>query len=107
MAKWTPADCPHCEHERRFPGFEAGGWLQQDNNGSIVSCPVCNDDGHWPREDEDRDRKEYGGPISPGMVMTALNECAHDGFDHRVVDVKKLTRVLNGWLIPSADQQSN
>lgn len=45
MPRPAPADCPHCEYDRRFPGFEAGGWLQQDNNGPIVSCPVCNDDG--------------------------------------------------------------
>lgn len=48
--RFTPADCPHCEYDRRFPGFTSGGWLQQDNNGPIVSCPVCNDDGKHPRE---------------------------------------------------------
>jgi hypothetical protein len=41
----TPANCPHCEFDRRFPGFERGGWIQQDNNGPIVSCPLCNPDG--------------------------------------------------------------
>lgn len=46
---FTPDDCPHCEYDRRFPGFEGGGWIQQDNNGPIVSCPVCNDDGKHPR----------------------------------------------------------
>lgn len=46
----APAECPHCEYDRRFPGFEGGGWMQQDNNGPIVSCPVCNDDGsHAPQ----------------------------------------------------------
>ena len=45
-----PKVCPHCEYDRRFPGFEAGGWLQQDNNGPIVSCPVCNNDGKHPRK---------------------------------------------------------
>ncbi len=48
MPKPKPADCPHCEYDRRFPGFERGGWMQQDNNGPIVSCPVCNDDGKHP-----------------------------------------------------------
>ena len=43
--RFTPANCPHCEYDRRFPCFEGGGWIQQDNNGPIVSCPVCNDDG--------------------------------------------------------------
>lgn len=48
--RWLPIDCPHCEYDRRFPGFEGGGWIQQDNNGPIVSCPLCNDDGsHSPR----------------------------------------------------------
>lgn len=48
--KVMPANCPHCEYDRRFPGFEGGGWIQQDNNGPIVSCPMCNDDGsHAPR----------------------------------------------------------
>lgn len=57
--KLTPANCPHCEYDRRFPGFEAGGWMQQDNNGPIVSCPMCNDDGIFPfepYEKEDRER---------------------------------------------------
>lgn len=44
-----PSECPHCEYDRRFPGFEGGGWMQQDNNGPIVSCPMCNDDGKHPR----------------------------------------------------------
>lgn len=42
-------DCPHCEYDRRFPGFESGGWMQQDNNGPVVSCPMCNPNGHKPR----------------------------------------------------------
>ncbi len=47
--KPLPSECPHCEYDRRFPGFEKGGWIQQDNNGPIVSCPICNDDGAYPR----------------------------------------------------------
>jgi hypothetical protein len=42
-----PTECPHCEYDRRFPGFEGGGWMQQDNNGPIVPCPLCNDDGSY------------------------------------------------------------
>lgn len=46
---YKPSACPHCEYDRRFPGFEGGGWIQQSNNGPIVSCPMCNDDGsHLP-----------------------------------------------------------
>jgi hypothetical protein len=48
--QFTPRECPHCEYDRRFPGFESGGWIQQDHNGPIVSCPMCNDDGSHPRE---------------------------------------------------------
>jgi hypothetical protein len=51
--RFTPDNCPHCEYDRQFPGFEAGGWMQQDNNGPIVSCPLCNDDGTFlPVTDE-------------------------------------------------------
>jgi hypothetical protein len=34
----SPADCLYCEpdHERLGPG-----WIEQDNNGPIVRCPVC------------------------------------------------------------------
>lgn len=49
MTRFTPSNCPHCEYDRRFPELECGGWIQQDNNGPIVSCPVCNDDGAHPR----------------------------------------------------------
>ena len=45
----TPANCPNCEYDRRFPGFEGGGWLETDNNGPIVACPLCNPDGAHPR----------------------------------------------------------
>jgi hypothetical protein len=48
--RFTPANCPHCEYDRRFPGFEAGGWIQQDNNGPIVSCPMCNPNGGHARQ---------------------------------------------------------
>lgn len=47
---YRPDECPHCEYDRRFPGFESGGWMQQDNNGPIVSCPLCNPNGTFPRE---------------------------------------------------------
>ncbi len=50
MPKPLPAECPMCEYDRRFPGFENGGWMQQDNNGPVVSCPMCNDDGQYPRQ---------------------------------------------------------
>lgn len=45
---FKPWECPHCAYDRRFPYFEGGGWMQQENNGPIVSCPMCNDDGSHP-----------------------------------------------------------
>jgi len=52
LRRFTPANCPLCEYDRRFPGFEKGGWMQQDNNGPIVSCPMCNPGGKIDREQE-------------------------------------------------------
>jgi hypothetical protein len=54
--KFIPSNCPHCEYDRRFSGFEDGGWMQQDNNGPIVSCPMCNDDGSHPLASMEADR---------------------------------------------------
>jgi hypothetical protein len=52
--RYTPYNCPHCAYDRKFPGFEEGGWINQDNNGPIVACPVCNDDGKYlPLKDDD------------------------------------------------------
>lgn len=48
---YKPSDCPHCAHDRQFPDCKGGGWIYQGNNGPVVSCPVCNDDGsHDERE---------------------------------------------------------
>lgn len=33
---FVPSNCPHCEYDRQFPGFERGGWMQRDNNGPIL-----------------------------------------------------------------------
>jgi hypothetical protein len=46
----TPANCPNCEYDRRFPGFQAGGWIDPGNNGPIGPCPMCNPDQKYPRE---------------------------------------------------------
>lgn len=47
----TPSNCSYCEYDRRFPGFKRGGWLQSENNGPIMCCPLCNADGRQPRGD--------------------------------------------------------
>jgi hypothetical protein len=38
--------CQYCkpDHARLGPG-----WIEQDNNGPIVSCPVCNPTGAFDR----------------------------------------------------------
>jgi hypothetical protein len=47
---FIPSNCPNCAYDRRFPGFEGGGWIQQGNNGPIVPCALCNDGGTHPRD---------------------------------------------------------
>ena len=41
--------CSYCE----VSGQTEKGWIETDNNGPIVPCPVCNDDGHISRWDGD------------------------------------------------------
>lgn len=36
MPRPHPEKCQHCEHDRRFPDFEKGGWIEQGNNGRIA-----------------------------------------------------------------------
>lgn len=38
------AGCDHCRNAGPEPG-----WIEQDNNGPIVSCPICN-----PKGEEER-----------------------------------------------------
>jgi hypothetical protein len=40
---FAPDECPHCQYDRQSPG------LQQDNNGPIVPCQLCNPDGSHER----------------------------------------------------------
>ena len=35
--------CEYCQAESE------PGWIETDNNGPIVPCPICNDDGSKPR----------------------------------------------------------
>lgn len=44
--RFSPLNCPHCNGE---PDWVGPGWIEQTNNGGIVSCPLCNDDGAYPR----------------------------------------------------------
>lgn len=45
----TPANCPHCEYDRRFPETASGGWMYPGNNAPIGPCPMCNPDQKHPR----------------------------------------------------------
>ena len=54
--RYKPESCPNCEYDRRFPGYESGGWIRQDNNGPIVSCPLCNPDGTHPTDLESKEK---------------------------------------------------
>lgn len=56
-------------------------------------------------EDDDNERRERdGGPISDGMVLTALIATMHEGCEaHRCVDFKALTKIINGWLTPASE----
>jgi hypothetical protein len=90
MPRFTPANCPHCEYDRRFPGMESGGWIQQDNNGPIVPCPLCNGDGSHPQAEED---SEPSGPctcrwssvnsttIDPPEIVKFDPDCPHHGHE--------------------------
>ncbi len=49
VRRFTPANCPHCEYDRRFPGTENGGWIYTGNNGPTVPCGMCNPNGSHPR----------------------------------------------------------
>lgn len=46
----TPANCPNCEYDRRFPDTRNGGWVYPGSNASIVACPMCNADESHPRD---------------------------------------------------------
>lgn len=47
MPKTAPKNCKYCKPDHKHYG---PGWIYMGNNGLIVSCPVCNDDGQLPRE---------------------------------------------------------
>lgn len=47
--RFSPANCPHCNGE---PAWVGAGWIEQPNNGPIVACPLCNDDGVFQRPTE-------------------------------------------------------
>lgn len=45
----TPANCPSCKYDRKFPETKRGGWMYMGNNGPYVACPMCNADERQPR----------------------------------------------------------
>ena len=48
--------CEYCKGEPET------GWIETENNGPIVACPVCNPNGErereWQRAEMERDRQE-------------------------------------------------
>lgn len=40
----APRNCLYCK------GEQEPGWIETDNNGPIVACPVCNPNGERERE---------------------------------------------------------
>ena len=46
--------CPHCDGAGPNPG-----WIETENNGPIVACPLCNPDGEkeraWEMAEAQRD----------------------------------------------------
>lgn len=40
-------DCKYCKRDNKVLG---PGWIEMDNNGPIVPCPVCNDNGRYVRQ---------------------------------------------------------
>lgn len=60
------------------------------------------DDLHAMSEAEDKSEAvRFGGPITNGMLMTAINQCVlYDVAAHNVVDCEKLAKIINSWLVP-------
>ena len=54
-------------------------------------------------EAEARDRQRFGGPVTNGMLMSAINACAIEGvIAHDIIDCEKLARIVNSWLVPTS-----
>lgn len=49
VRRLTPATCPHCAYDRKFPETFSGGWIYPGNNSPIVPCGMCNPNGTYPR----------------------------------------------------------
>ena len=52
-------------------------------------------------EPDDDDFEVYGGPISPGTLMTLLRSCIQEDYLHLIphaFDMAKMAREINGWL---------
>lgn len=59
--------------------------------------------------DDDCDR--YGGPITPGNLMTLLRACLHDEYvhviPHEMFDIERMAREINSWLVLVGDTAFN
>jgi hypothetical protein len=96
-----PTECPHCEYDRRFPGFEFGGWMQTDNNGPIVPCPMCNPNETHPMIDESYVREiikaaEQRGPMEPSEFRRFCDRDIAAGYAAEVAEAERRLRKSNG-----------
>jgi hypothetical protein len=58
-------------------------------------------------DDDDDDCERYGGPITPGNLMTLLRACRTEEYDTLIpqsaFDMAKLAREINSWLVLVGD----
>ena len=62
-------------------------------------------------DDHDDDSERFGGPITPGNLMTLLRACRREGWDdlvpHQAFDLEKMAREVNCWLVLVGDIASD
>lgn len=58
-------------------------------------------------DDDDTDYERFGGPITPGNLMTLMRSCLRDEYEaivpHEVFDMEKMAREINSWLVLVGD----
>ena len=58
-------------------------------------------------DDDDADYERYGGPITPGNLMTLLRSCLNNEYGtlipHRAFDMERMAREINSWLVLVGD----
>jgi hypothetical protein len=58
-------------------------------------------------EDDDDDFERFGGPITPGNLMTLLRACLNNEHGHltphKMFDMDRMAREINSWLVLVGD----